>query len=139
MTAFYFAVLTALIWGCVPILEKIGLAKIDPLPGIFIRVSGVLLGVIILGVFNTQAFKAALKADLRTILFIMIGGFLASIVGQIFFYNALKAGEASKVVPISGTYPLVSFLLGLIFLGETFTLSKGLGVVLVILGVFLLR
>jgi len=64
---------------------------------------------------------------------------MASILGQIFFYNALKTGEASKVVPIAGIYPLVAFLVGIIFLGESFTLMKATGVTFVILGLFLLR
>ena len=56
-----------------------------------------------------------------------------------FFYNALKTGEASKIVPIAGTYPLVSFLIGIIFLGESFTFVKAAGVMFVIAGLFLLR
>ncbi|MFH1478309.1 MAG: GRP family sugar transporter [Candidatus Omnitrophota bacterium] len=139
MNAFYFAILTALVWGCVPILEKAGLMRIDPMPGLFLRVFGVATGLIVLSIFNIQALKTALKADLRTISLIMLGGFLASVVGQMFFYHALKSGEASKVVPISGTYPLVSFLLGVIFLGESLTISKGFGVLLVVAGLFLLR
>ncbi|NQV04490.1 MAG: EamA family transporter, partial [Candidatus Omnitrophica bacterium] len=73
------------------------------------------------------------------IFLLVLGGFMASILGQIFFYNALKAGEASKVVPIAGIYPLVAFFLGVIFLGECFTIVKVCGVIFVVLGLFLLR
>jgi len=88
---------------------------------------------------NINTFKSALKADPKSMLFLFAGGILASILGQIFFYNALKQGEISKMVPIAATYPLVSFLLGLLFFGESFTILKGLGIGFVILGVFLLR
>jgi transporter family protein len=139
MRPFYFALLTAVVWGIVPVLEKMGLSKIDPLAGVLIRSCGVIVGMTTLVLFKTDLLKLALKAELRTIFFLLIGGLMASILGQMFFYTALKEGEASKLVPIAGAYPLVSFLLGLVFLGETFTLAKVCGVLFVILGLFLLR
>jgi len=139
MKAFYFALMTAVVGGIVPILEKMGVARIAPLAGVFIRSCGVVIGIFIMAIFNNQAVRIALKADPRTIFLLVLGGFMASIVGQIFFYNALKIGEASKVVPIAGIYPLVAFLLGVIFLGETFTAVKLGGVIFVVLGLFLLR
>jgi len=139
MKAFYFALATAVVWGIVPILEKMGVARIAPLAGVMIRSLGVVIGVSFLAVFNSQTFKAALKADPRTIFLLVLGGFMASILGQILFYNALKTGEASKVVPIAGIYPLVAFLLGVIFLGEAVTVAKVGGVIFVVLGLFLLR
>ena len=139
MKAFYFAIMAAIVWGIVPILEKAGLAGIAPLSGLLIRSLGVIIGTGILVIFNNEAFRIALKAEPRTIIFLMLGGFMASIVGQMFFYNALKTGEASKVVPIAGIYPLVAFLLGIMFLGESFTLAKAAGVLFVIVGLFLLR
>lgn len=139
MKAFYFALITAVVWGIVPILEKMGVSRIMPLAGVMIRSLGVIIGVSILAMFNNQAFRTALKAEPRTIFYLAIGGFMASIVGQILFYNALKTGEASKVVPVAGIYPLVTFILGVIFLGESFTIAKVCGVVFVVLGLFLLR
>lgn len=139
MKPFYFAILAALVWGVAPIVEKTGLARIEPMTGVMIRSCGVLLGAVILAAFNSHLIKSALSADAKTVIFLVLGGVIASILGQIFFYNALKHGEASKMVPIAGTYPLVSFLLGLLFFGESFTVAKGLGIGFVILGVFLLR
>lgn len=139
MKGFYFALITAVVWGIVPIFEKMGVSRIMPLAGVMIRSLGVIIGVSILAMFNNQAFRTALKAEPRTIFFLAIGGLLASIVGQIFFYNALKTGEASKLVPVAGVYPLVTFILGVIFLGESFTAAKICGVVFVVLGLFLLR
>lgn len=139
MKSFYFALMTAVIWGIVPILEKMGVSRIMPLAGIMIRSCGVIIGVSVLAIFNNQAFRTALKAEPRTVFLLVLAGFMASIVGQIFFYNALKTGEASKVVPIAGIYPLVSFLLGILFLGESITLAKVGGVAFVITGLFLLR
>lgn len=139
MKAFYLALLTAVVWGIAPIVEKAGLARIAPLSGVLIRSLGVLIGAGVLILFNGQLVKDALKADIKTVLLIVLGGFLASIVGQILFYNALKQGEASKMVPIAGIYPLVSFVIAVMFLGEAVTPLKVAGMVLVVAGIFFLR
>jgi bacterial/archaeal transporter family protein len=139
MKGFYFALITAVVWGIVPVMEKVGLAKIAPFAGILIRSCGVIIGASMLAIFDHNSLRAALKAEPRAVFFLVIGGFMASIVGQMFFYNALKSGETSKMVPIAGTYPLVSFLLGIIFLGEAITGAKLAGVSFVLLGLFLLR
>lgn len=139
MKPFYFAILAAFVWGIAPIAEKAGLAGIEPMAGVIIRSLGVIIGAMILTIFNNHALRAAFTAGPRTIFFLALGGIIASILGQIFFYNALKQGEVSKMVPIAATYPLVSFLCGLLFFGESFTIAKGLGIGFVILGVFFLR
>lgn len=139
MNGFYWAVLTAFIWGLVPILEKLGLAKIDPLSGLLLRSSGVLIGAAVLVMVKSEHLSAVLKADWKTIFFLVFGGLLASFIGQICFYRALRGGEVSKVVPIAGAYPLVSFLTGIIFLSEAITLPKLVGVLLILAGIVLLR
>lgn len=139
MKPFYFAILAAVAWGIAPILEKIGLTNIAPLGGVLIRSCGVVIGAIILAIFNNDVLRMAFKADPKTIFFIVSGGIMASVLGQIFFYSALKQGEASKMVPVAGTYPLVAFLLGLVFLGESFTIGKVIGMIFVVIGVILLR
>jgi len=138
MSAFYWAILAACIWGIVPILEKVGLSKVDPLAGLFYRCLGVLAGLIILVAFilKPQQIKSV---DYRSALFLIGGGFLASFVAQIAFYNGLKLGEVSKIVPISGSYPFLSFLLGILILGESVTPVKLLGTVLIIIGIWTLK
>jgi bacterial/archaeal transporter family protein len=51
---------------------------------------------------------------------------------------ALAKGEASRVVPISSVYPLVTVVASVAFLSERFTLTRGVGTALVVLGVVLL-
>ena len=138
MNAFIWAILASFIWGVVPLLEKLGLAKVQPLTGLFYRCLGVLIGFLLLGVYvlKPQEIKAV---DSGSIILLMLGGFLASFVAQICFYNGLKIGEVSRVVPISGSYPLVAFILGVIFLGETITLIKLVGVLFIIIGIWVLK
>ena len=138
MTAFMWAILTACIWGIVPILEKIGLSKVDALTGLFYRCIGVVIGWIILSTLVLKPSQIK-SVDLRSALWLILGGFLASIVAQFTFYHGLKAGEVSRVVPISGIYPLIAFILGVIILGEVFNWVKLSGIILIILGVWALK
>ena len=123
MNAFSWAVAAAVIWGVVPLLEKSGLARAHPLAGLFYRCVGVLIGIVILSLFmvKPQDIKAV---DMKSAVYLVLGGFLASFVAQICFYNALKLGEVSRVVPISGSYPFLTFILGVFLLGESLPRSK---------------
>ncbi|HHY05140.1 MAG TPA: EamA family transporter [Thermoanaerobacterales bacterium] len=48
-------------------------------------------------------------------------GILSALIGQLFYYNALKYGEASKIVPICSSFPLITVILAIVFLNEQFT------------------
>lgn len=139
MSIFTWALLAALTWGTVPIFEKIGLVKIEPLVALFYRCFGVMVGIILLGVFKGPAIKQSLHNLHTGMICLVIAGFLASFVGQIFFYHALKEGDVSRVVPLAATFPLVSFILSIIILGENVTLAKMSGIAFVLMGVFLLK
>jgi transporter family protein len=69
MKPFYFAILAAIVWGVAPIVEKMGLKNIEPLSGVMVRSSGIIIGAVILAIFNNSALKTAMKADPKTILF----------------------------------------------------------------------
>ncbi|MEK7375644.1 MAG: EamA family transporter [Candidatus Margulisiibacteriota bacterium] len=138
MSYYWLAILTSVVWGIAPIFEKVGLAKVQPLTGLFYRSLGVFLGLILLTFFMVKPQEIR-SADLKSVAFIMAGGFLASFVAQILFYHSLKIGDVSKVVPISGSYPLIAFILGVIILGESVTPVKIAGCLCVIFGIWLLK
>jgi transporter family protein len=139
MKPYYFALLTALLWGIVPVFEKMGLSKLTPAAGIFVRCLSVSIGAVILFLFNPALLNELSHAPIKNIALIVAGGFTANFLGQLLFYNALKNGEASKVVPIAGAYPLVAFFMGVFLLGEKITLAKTAGIGLVLAGLILLR
>lgn len=138
MNAFMWAILTACIWGIVPIIEKFGLTKVEPFTALFYRCLGVLFGILILGIFVVKPDKLK-TVDMRSAVLLMFAGFLASFVAQITFYHGLKIGEVSRVVPISGTYHLIAFILGILIFGEAITLAKAFGMLLIVSGVWFLR
>ena len=139
MTAFLWALLTALIWGIVPLMEKVGLSgSIAPTTGVMARSLGVVVGFVAIALLWSP-WGALQSLSWKAWLLLAGGGFLASFVGQLAFYHALKAGAISQVTPVAGAYPLVAALLGWIVLREPLTLTRLLGVVCVVIGVLLLR
>jgi transporter family protein len=137
MNAFLWALLAALIWGITSVIEKFVLIKVDPLPGLFYRCLGVLIGVILLGTVMVK--PSQIKAvDFRSAALLIGAGFLGSFIAFIAFYKGLKMGELSLVVPVAGSFYLVAFLLGIFILGEAVTTLKLLGVVFITVGIWLL-
>ena len=132
------AISAAAIWGIVPLLEKLGLVTAKPLAGLFYRCVGVVVGFVWLAAFMVKPQELK-SVDGRSIVLLMLAGLLASVVAQIAFYNGLKLGEVSRVVPISGSYPFIAFLLGIFFLGESVNLMKIGGVLLILAGIWLLK
>jgi len=139
MKSYYFALMTALVWGLVPAFEKIGLSKLSPASAIFVRCLSVSLGALTLFLLKPQLLGELAHAPVKNISLIVAAGFTANFLGQLLFYNALKGGDVSKVVPIAGAYPLVSFLMGILLLGEKITVAKSVGIGFILVGLFFLR
>jgi transporter family protein len=140
ISGFGWAVLASFCWGFAPLFEKIGLrGDIDPVVGVLVRTFGVLVGVLILIPTVPKLSSRFAEMTLRNWICLGMGGLIASVIGQLCFYRALKIGEISKVVPIGASYPVLAFLLGTLFFHESITWSKAGGIALVIAGVFLLR
>jgi transporter family protein len=132
-----YALLAALLWGSAPVLEKLGLVKISPLAGLAIRTITITIILVVIALFTDMA-KEIVRVDSRSLFFLVVSGIIAGLLGMLAYFKALKCWEASRVVPIVGSYPLFAFLFALLFLGEKLTLQKVLGVLLVVSGVFLL-
>jgi bacterial/archaeal transporter family protein len=132
--------MAALAWGFAPIVEKLGLqGKADPVIGVFIRSLGVMLGALFfLPVLPRMTAKFS-ELGARNWLFLLAGGILASIVGQLCFYRALKSGDVSRVVPIGAAYPVIACMLGIVLFKEPLTYSKVAGIALVVAGTLMLR
>lgn len=136
--AFWWALLTAVIWGCVPILEKIGLQHTEPTVGLFARSAGVCVGALIFA-WLWSPWKALAAMPIGSFCLLALGGFLASFVGQWAFYHALKVGHISQVTPVSGTYPLVAAILAWTIFREPITVPRVIGVLLVVVGALMLK
>jgi transporter family protein len=131
-------VITAILWGATPILEKIGLAKVDPLIGITIRSTVVTLGLLII-TFVMGKGKALMEVDAKGFFLFGASGVMAGLLAMWTYYTALKAGATSKIVPIAACYPLVTALLSVLILREGVTFSRVMGTALIVSGIWLVK
>ena len=136
--AFFFALLTALLWGAATVLDKLALARLQPLVGVAVRSVAISLAACV-ALTATLRERAWQGIDARSWLFIILSGICSGLLGQWTYYKALKYAEASRVVPVVGGYPLVAFVLAVAVLGESITAQKLGGCVLVVAGIALLR
>ncbi len=129
--------LTLFFWGISPTLEKVGLRKVDPLFGLWIRTVSALLGITLAVIFTTssQPLKFPEKRDL---FFLGLSGITGGFLGMYFYFSLLKIHEASQIVPLTATYPLIATFLAILILKEPLTLNKILGTFLIALGIYLL-
>jgi len=138
MSAFLWAIVTACVWGFVPLIEKVGIGRSEPLVAVCARSMGVVSGLVLVTLLSSP-WKAVMGLKMSSFLLLALGGFLASFVGQFAFYHALSRGHISQVTPVAGVYPLITAWLGWLILHEPMTAGRWAGVSLIIAGVLLLR
>ena len=134
----FLLVVTTLLWGTTPILEKIGLARVDPLMGVTIRSAVVTAGLIIL-TFLLGKGKALIELDGKSVLLFGASGVMAGLLGMWTYYTALKMEATSKIVPIAACYPLVTALLSALVLKEGATPHRIIGTALIVFGIWLVK
>ena len=131
-------IITTLLWGSTPILEKMGLTKVDPLIGVTIRSAIVTAGLFLL-TFLLGKGRALMELDGKSIFLFGASGMMAGLLGMWTYYGALKIGATSKIVPIAACYPLVTALLSVLILKEGVTLHRVIGTALIVSGVWLVK
>lgn len=129
---------TTLLWGATPIIEKIGLAKVDPLVGVTVRSTIVTIGLFILLLFMGKG-RELIEVSGRNILLFGASGVMAGLLGMWTYYMALRMEATSKIVPIAASYPLVTAFLSVLILREGVTLSRVAGTALIVSGIWLVK
>ncbi len=131
-------IITTLLWGATPIIEKIGLAKVDPLVGVTVRSTVVTIGLFILLLFMGKG-RELIEVSGRNILLFGASGVMAGLLGMWTYYMALRMEATSKIVPIAASYPLVTAFLSVLILREGVTLSRVAGTALIVSGIWLVK
>jgi bacterial/archaeal transporter family protein len=140
MKAFWFAVIAAVLWGTTPIIEKIALSKgINPMFAVVLRTVGSALAALVLLAFLSRYKSSFTNFSWNAMVLLMIGGMMANVIGQVFFYKALQTGDVSRILPITGAYPMIAFVLGILVLGEAVTVQKVAGAALILGGIIMLK
>ncbi len=131
-----FAIGSALFAGLTSILAKCGIRQTDSTLATAIRTVVVLafswLMVLIVGSAPTIG-----SIDGRTLLFLILSG-LATGGSWLCYFKALQLGDINKVVPIDKSSTVLTILLAFVLLREGISIPKGIGVVLIGVGTFLM-
>jgi transporter family protein len=137
MPAIVYGILSIVLWGVAPVVEKVALREVNVLPAVCIR-SFAISSLLLLYLTATRSFGSVAGHPWHVYALIVIGGTCASLIGQATFFKALKSDQASLVVPLVATYPMVTTIGALLFLGENLSPRKAAGIVLALVGAYLL-
>ncbi len=131
-------IITTLLWGTTPIIEKMGLARVDPFVGVTIR-SAIVTVILLLFTLLLGKGKELLNLDGKSIILFGLSGLMAGFIGMWTYYTALKMGPTSKIVPIAACYPLITAVLSVLILREGVTITRIIGTALIVSGVWLVK
>ncbi len=136
LPAIIFLLLAVLGWGLGAFFDKVSLRHMDPSGAFYVR------SLFLIALFTPlvlwkyqQTRQSLLGSDKMGPICVMLS-VIVSMGGVFFYLKALSGGEATKIVPLASTYPFVTFVLALLFLGESFTLNKFIGTMLLSGGIY---
>ncbi|MBI5241636.1 MAG: EamA family transporter [Elusimicrobia bacterium] len=134
----FFILLTVLLWGVAGFIDKLTLRYLGPNETFVVRMG--VNAVICLALFfwGWPGVRASVSAASKLPVLLVSASLVLTMAAVFCYIKALSSGEAMRIVPLSSTFPLVTFLLALAFLGETFSLAKLAGTMLICAGVCLL-
>lgn len=131
-----FAFGSALFAGLTSILAKCGIRETDSTAATAIRTIVVLFfSWLMVFVVGSQSQIGDISG--KTLLFLILSG-LATGASWLCYFKALQLGDINKVVPIDKSSTILTILLAFLLLREEISVPKGIGVVLIAAGTFLM-
>ncbi|MCS7152041.1 MAG: EamA family transporter [Endomicrobia bacterium] len=134
---YFILFLTILFWGISPIFDKLGVRLVDPFTGIFWRNLTIALAFTIIYLIYSKTYRP-INTNFTGIIYFVISGIFAGVLGVLFYFVALKKLDVSIVVPVAATYPLVTAIVAAVFLKEQITFVRIIGIILTIIGICLI-
>ena len=127
---------SALFAGLTAILAKCGIRKTDSTVATAIRT------IVVLAFSWEMVFLVGSEAQLaeisgRTLLFLVLSG-LATGASWLCYFRALQIGDVNKVVPVDKSSTVLTILLAVLFLHETLSWTRGIGMVCIAAGTYLM-
>jgi transporter family protein len=133
MTWVTYAILSAFFGALVAIFGKIGVRDVDSNLAVAIRT--VIIVFFAWGIVAMQGNARDLTRISRHSYVFLFLSAIATGCSWLFYYKALKLGEASRVAPIDKLSVALAVAMAFVFLGEKPTLGNVLGAVLITAGV----
>lgn len=127
---FYLALLSMAGYGIGPLLAKKLTERVPPLHGVFLTNLAVV----------ATAFVAAMterpfKAPNLTAWGILAFGGMTGALAILFFFKGIESGQVAVVAPVANSFPIVTWVLSLVFLTQPFSVPSFLCTLVVVAGV----
>lgn len=136
LMVFLLAIIGMTCWGIAPVFVKIGLKNINPVLGLSIRT--MVTAVFITGWMIIDGSISNLKnISSITVFLLAIEAVLATLIGDLSYFAAVKRGSVTLVTIIMSSSPLVTMICAVLFLGEQITINRVVGAGLIIIGIAL--
>ncbi len=135
MVVFY-ALLGMLCWGLAPLFGKMGLSSVSPVAALCLRT--LIAGTLVVGwTFGTRGFCDIAQIPFGLWVFIAIEAVLATLLGDLAYFVALKHGNVNVVSLIMSCAPVVTIIFSYLFMDEAVTAKQLLGGLLISSGLVL--
>ena len=131
-----FALLSAFFAGITTVLSKIGIKNVNSDLGTAIRTIVVFVFAWLM-VFVVDAWGGITSITSKTLIFLVLSG-LATGASWLCYFKALRLGDVNKVASIDKSSTVLTMILAFIFLGEKITILKGLCIILIGLGTYMM-
>lgn len=132
------ALTSAFTWGFSTILIKVGMKDKSPISANIFRLYTVALMYAVVFYF-TGRFQELISLSPEFLLIAFISAQFGFVIGDYFYFAALKIMGVSRTVPITSTYPLWTIVWAIIFLGREINLQIVAGAVLVVEAIIIVR
>lgn len=134
-TTLLVVIVTFTSWGVCSFISKLATNRIGA-KSVFWDMVGYAPAVIVYSLIVFK-LKNLVQADKLGIGLAILSGAVGSL-GLIGWYFLITKGEASTMVPLTALYPALTAVLAFIFLHESITLSKLLGILFSLIAIYLL-
>lgn len=136
MAWFIWALLSAIFAAATALLAKLGVSNVDPNLATAVRTTVVVLFAWMIAL-SLGTHGGLVHIERRSWMFLIASG-IATGLSWICYFRALSLGQASKVAPIDKLSVVFVILLAAPILGETITVKKMLGGLLIAVGAIVL-
>ena len=131
-----FSFISMFCWGVTPLFVKLGLKEVEPHIGL--AIGSATTTIILFGWMLADGGLSKLNQVSSTaLIFLIIEAMLASFLGDLSYFIAIKNGQVSVVAAILSCSPLVTVILCALFLHEALTVTKVGGALLIVVGIIL--
>ena len=125
-------------WGAGALFDKLALDRLPVKAVFFGRIYILVVLFLAPMVLAWDGTREAVRASDKSAVAFMFASVAFTMAGMWAYFQALRADEASRVVPLCAAYPLVAAVLAAVVLKEPFTAAKVGGTLLIMAGTVLL-